>query len=173
MSQAVTTIDGGLSALASANTPDELITLANQAAALQLYARRAKLGMVAQNRCAELRLRAERKLGELLTTTPRLHGRPKSVLGENTLPTLSDLGVRDRKTSYRAQRIAAVPTKDFEAYLRRAHHAGWEITTRGQREGAAVTETDCGSVEPAPGRTLEPGPSSQLTLCWRGLDSNF
>ena len=130
MSQPVITIDGALSALASANTPDELITLANQAAALQVYARRAKLGMVAQNRCAELRLRAERKLGELLTTTPRLHGRPKSVLGENTLPTLSDLGVRDRKTSYRAQRIAAVPTKDFEAYLRRAHHAGWEITTR-------------------------------------------
>ena len=43
---------------------------------------------------------------------------------------------------------------------------------RGQREGAAVTETDCGSVEPAPGRTLEPGPSSQLTLCWREVDSN-
>ena len=37
---------------------------------------------------------------------------------------------------------------------------------------AAVTETDCGSVEPAPGRTLEPGPSSQLTLCWREPDSN-
>jgi hypothetical protein len=97
---------------------------------LQAYARRAKLGMVAQNRCAEIRLRAERKLGELLTTTPRLRGRPKSILDENTLPTLSDLGVRDRKISYRAQRIAAVPTKDFEAYLRRAHHAGWEITTR-------------------------------------------
>jgi len=89
MSQPVITIDAALSALASANTPDELITLANQAAALQVYARRAKLGMVAQNRCAEIRLRAERKLGELLTMTPRLHGRPKSVPGENTLPSLS------------------------------------------------------------------------------------
>ena len=84
MSQPVITIDAALSALASANTPDELITLANQAAALQLYARRAKLGMVAQNRCAEIRLRAERKLGELLTMTPRLHGRPKVFL-ERTL----------------------------------------------------------------------------------------
>jgi len=124
MSQPVITIDAALSALASANTPDELITLANQAAALQVYARRAKLGMVAQNRCAEIRLRAERKLGELLTTTPRLRGRPKSVLDENTLPTLSELGVRDRKISYRAQRIAAVPTKDFEMYLRDAQHGG-------------------------------------------------
>jgi hypothetical protein len=71
MSQPLITIDAALQALASATTPDELIKLANQAAALQVYARRAKLGMVAQNRCAEIRLRAERKLGELLTTTPR------------------------------------------------------------------------------------------------------
>jgi N6-adenosine-specific RNA methylase IME4 len=130
MSQALITVDAALQALASATTPDELINLANQAAALQLYARPAKLGMAAQNRCAELRLRAERKLGELLTTTPRLHGRPKSVPAQNTLPRLSDLGVRDRKLSHRAQSIAAVPIREFEAYLRDAHHAGWEITTR-------------------------------------------
>jgi N6-adenosine-specific RNA methylase IME4 len=130
MSQSVITIDAALSALASANTPDELITLANQAAALQVYARRAKLGLVAQNRCAELRLRAERKLGELLTATPRLHGRPKSVPGEDTLPSLSDLGVRDRKLSHRAQRLAAIPQRDFDSWLRRARHHQLEITTR-------------------------------------------
>src|SRR5438445_6820162 len=128
MSQPVITIDAALHALASANTPDELIMLANQAAALQIYARRAKLGMVAQNRCAEIRLRAERKLGELLTTTPRLHGRPKTVPEENTFPRLSDLGVPDRKISHRAQRIAAVPARDFEAYLWKAHLEEWEIT---------------------------------------------
>jgi len=88
VSQPLITIDAALQALASATTPDELITLANQATALQVYARRAKLGMFAQNRCAEIRLRAERKLGELLTTH-RLHGRPKSVPEENTFPSLS------------------------------------------------------------------------------------
>ena len=97
---------------------------------MQVYAKRAKLGMVAQNRCAEIRLRAERKLGELLTTTPRLHGRPKSVPQENTLPRLSDLGVPDRKLSYRAQRLAAIPAKDFDWYLRTAAAQEWEITTR-------------------------------------------
>jgi N6-adenosine-specific RNA methylase IME4 len=130
MNQPLITIDAALQALASATTPDELINLANRAAALQVYARRAKLGMVAQNRCAEIRLRAERKLGELLSTTPRLHGRPKSVPEENTLPRLSDLGVADRKISQRAQRIAAVPAREFEAYLRDARNAEWEITTR-------------------------------------------
>ena len=130
MSQPLITVDAALHALASATTSDELITLANQAAALQVYARRAKLGMVAQNRCAEIRLRAERKLGELLTTTPRLHGRPKSVPDENTFPSLPALGVPDRKISHRAQRIAAVPAREFEAYLRDVLRGGWEITTR-------------------------------------------
>ena len=46
-SQPLITVDAALHALASATTPDELINLANQAAALQIYARRAKLGMVA------------------------------------------------------------------------------------------------------------------------------
>jgi N6-adenosine-specific RNA methylase IME4 len=130
MDQPLITVDAALHARASAKTPDELITLANQATALEVYARRAKLGMVAQNRCAELRLRAERKLGELLTTTPRLHGRPKSVPDENTLPSLSDLGVRDRKLSHRAQRLAAIPQRDFDSWLRQAHHHQFEITTR-------------------------------------------
>src|ERR1700756_5781113 len=102
MNQPLITIDAALQALASPTTPDELITLANQAAALQVYARRAKLGMVAQNRCAEIRLRAERKLGQLLTTTPRPHGRRKTVPSKNTFPSLSDLGVPDRKISHRA-----------------------------------------------------------------------
>jgi len=130
MNLPVMTVDAALDAPASANTPGELIALSNQAAALQVYARRAKLGLLAQNRCAEIRLRAERKLGELLTTTPRLHGRPKSVPDGNTFPSLSELGVADRKISHRAQRIAAVPITDFEAYFRDAQHEGWEITTR-------------------------------------------
>ena len=55
MSPPLITIDAALQALASANTPDELLKLANQAAAMHVYARRAKFGMAAQNRCAELR----------------------------------------------------------------------------------------------------------------------
>jgi hypothetical protein len=62
MAQPVITIDAALSALASAKTPDELIQLSNQAAALRVYARRAKLGMVAQNRCAEIYGSQEPKL---------------------------------------------------------------------------------------------------------------
>jgi N6-adenosine-specific RNA methylase IME4 len=131
LSNFLITIDDALRALAEAHTPERLIDLANTAETLRRYAQRARLGMAAQNRCAELRLRAERKLGDFLTQTPRLgKGRPsKNVEQQNILPSLSDLGI-DRGLSHRVQRIAAIPTAEFEAYLRRARQPGWEITTR-------------------------------------------
>ena len=90
MSQFLITVDDALRALAEARTPEQMIDLANTAETLRRYAQRARLGMVAQNKCAELRLRAERKLGrklgDFLATTARLHGRPKSVPQGNPLP---------------------------------------------------------------------------------------
>jgi N6-adenosine-specific RNA methylase IME4 len=130
LSQLLISIDDAMRALAEARAPVQLINLANTAETLRRYAQRARLGMAAQNKCAELRLRAERKLGDFLATTPRLRGRPKSVPQVNTLSRLSDLGITDRKLSHRAQRISAIPTAEFERYLTDAYKAEWEITTR-------------------------------------------
>jgi N6-adenosine-specific RNA methylase IME4 len=130
VSQFLISIDDALRTIAEARTPEQLIDLANSAESLRRYAQRARLGMAAQNKCAELRLRAERKLGDFLATTSRLRGRPKSVLQGNTLPKLSELGIADRKLSHRAQRLSAIPTAEFERYLKNAYKAEWEITTR-------------------------------------------
>jgi MT-A70 len=130
VSQFLITIDDALRALAEARTPEELIDLANKAEALRRYAARSRIGLAAQNRCAEIRLRSERKLGEYLAGTPRNSGgRPKPVPLGNGFPTLEDLGIT-RKLSYRAQRLAAIPAKDFDWYLRTAAAQEWEITTR-------------------------------------------
>ena len=74
LSQSLISIDDALRRLAEAHTPEQLIGLANTAEALRRYAQRARLGMAAQNRCAEIRLRAERKLGQYLEGTPRNSG---------------------------------------------------------------------------------------------------
>jgi hypothetical protein len=114
LSQSLISIDDALRALAEARTPEELIDLANKAEALRRYAQRAGLGMAAQNKCAELRLRAERKLGQYLVGTPRNSGgRPKPVPLGNGFPRLEDLGIT-RKLSHRAQRLAAIPDNDFD-----------------------------------------------------------
>src|SRR5436305_14334148 len=66
VNQFLITVDDALRALAEARCPEQLIGLANTAESLRRYAPRPRLGMIAQNRCAELRLRAERKLGQYL-----------------------------------------------------------------------------------------------------------
>jgi hypothetical protein len=71
LSQFLITVDDALRALAEGRTPEQLIGLANTAETLRRYAQRARLGMAAQNKCAELRLRAEGKLGQYLAGTPR------------------------------------------------------------------------------------------------------
>jgi N6-adenosine-specific RNA methylase IME4 len=123
----IITIDDALRALAEATTPLEFVRLANVAETLRHYAIRAGLGMAAQNRAAEIRLRAERGLGSLLAPV-EMRGRPKNVRTANNLK-LADLGVI-RRVSHRAQRLATIPKKVFDTYLRDALKRKDEITTR-------------------------------------------
>jgi hypothetical protein len=67
-------VDALVRALAEAKTPQARILLASKAEALRHFAQRVKLGLDAQNRCAETKLRAERQLGGLLAETARSPG---------------------------------------------------------------------------------------------------
>jgi len=120
-------VDAMMRALTEAKTLQDLITLASKAEALRHYARRAKLGLEAQNRCAEIKLRAERQLGGLLAETARSPGQRDQMFRGGTFrpPKLSELGIDDRKVSHRAQAIASVPERQFERYITQAN----EITT--------------------------------------------
>jgi hypothetical protein len=62
-----------------------------------------------QNWCAEIKIRAERRAGELLKDDPA-YGRGKKSL------TMSDLGI-DHNQATRWQTIASLPEPDFEAHL--------------------------------------------------------
>ena len=55
--------------VAQLDTVDEAKDLADRAAAAQTWARRARLGQDAVNTAAEVKLRAERRAGELLALT--------------------------------------------------------------------------------------------------------
>jgi hypothetical protein len=115
--------------LAHATSAEVVKDLRDKAEAVRQYAKSAKLGLPAQNAAAETRLRAERKVGEMLAAL-RLHGgRRKSKATAVTLK-LSDLGV-SRMQSVRWQRTAAIPNEHFEAYLREAVRLGKEITAAG------------------------------------------
>jgi hypothetical protein len=95
------------------------------------------MGLDVQNTGAEIKLRAERRLGQWLAERePNKGGRPTSetpdtVSGVSDDPApLADLGI-SHKQSERWQRIGHVPEDKFESYLSGCRERNEEITSKG------------------------------------------
>ena len=91
-----------------------LRTFATRAAALEHYAKQAQ-NTDAERRAAEIRMRAERKAGQLLTKMPKANGARgigKKVASSATTP-LSALGITRNQSSL-WQKLGAMPQKDFD-----------------------------------------------------------
>jgi DNA repair exonuclease SbcCD ATPase subunit len=142
-------------ALAEAKAVDEVQDVRSKADAMRIY------GMQAKNKslevdAAEIRIRAERRLGELLAEQKAGDGLNRGAVGhagpgrgnknvvvthDRVLPTLAEAGI-SKDLSSRAQKLAAVPKAEFEAEVGewrdrvQAEHA--RVTTRlesaGERE---------------------------------------
>jgi len=115
--------------LANAQSLDQVKSIRDKAEAVRQYARSAALGLQAQNIAAALKLRAERKAGELLSQLKLRGGDRKSKAHDESL-NLNTLGI-NRNQSYRWQLEAKVPEKLFEQYLTRTSEARKEITAQG------------------------------------------
>jgi len=113
-------LDEARQALERAATVDEVKDIRDKAEALRLYTRQAGLGLEMQNRCAEIKLRAERRAGEILDADPDL--------GPGKTARLAVLGLNAQQSS-RWQRIAQVPEPTFERYIADALEHHKEITT--------------------------------------------
>lgn len=130
---ALAKLDKATQMLAEVKTIDEAKKIVNLAEAARVYAREAELGLEAQNHAAEIKLRAQRRAGELLERMYRQNGgRPEKRLQDDTVskPTLSDLGI-SKADSSRWQRIAQIPTNDFERFISETKGDQGEITTVG------------------------------------------
>lgn len=116
--------DAACHAIAEARTVDEVKDVRDRAVAIQAYARQAKNRQMEID-AAEIRIRAERRLGEMLAETPKNTGTRTEGGGTGAggtvseppaTPTLADMGI-DKKLSARSQKIAAVPKAEFEGKL--------------------------------------------------------
>jgi hypothetical protein len=126
-------------AVAQCKTVDEAKHLRDKAEAMRAYAHQAK-NRDLEIDAAEIRMRAERRLGELIAAQKATVGladggdaqRTRFRKGTESRPTLADAGI-DKKLSSRAQRLAARPAEQFETMVGkwrvRAHVAGERITT--------------------------------------------
>lgn len=141
--------DAACRALAEAKGTDEAKDIRDKAEAMRVYAHQAKNRQMEVD-AAEIRMRAERRLGEMIrqqketvglnTGTAGL-GRPDLGGSDRELPktpTLAEAGI-DKKLSSRAQKLAAVPEEKFEGMLGewrdRVQHENERVTTNLLREG--------------------------------------
>ena len=110
--------------------------LIDLAEAARVYARKVELGLEAQNHAAEIKLRAQRRAGEILDHMKNTGERQteggdrKSLLQDETMipPTLDDLGI-DRGDAHRWQTIASLPEEMFEAFIDETKAEEKELTT--------------------------------------------
>jgi ParB family chromosome partitioning protein len=122
-------------ALAAASTLEDVMQIRDKAEALRVYVKAAAAGLEAANAAAEIKLRAERKAGEMLALMEKNKGgRPSEktpvIATEVFPPPLSDLGVTENQ-SKRWQREAKVPEEEFEAYIESCCYECKEVTQAG------------------------------------------
>jgi len=122
MSTELVRYDAMCRAIAAAHAVDEVKDIRDKARAIEMYARQAQ-NTEAERKAIEIRLRAERKCGELLSEVAQV-GRPEKSSGRSRI---SDYGVSYDQSS-QWQRLAAVPAEEFEADLA---DPMWRPTTSG------------------------------------------
>jgi hypothetical protein len=103
--------------LAECMRVDEAKDIRDKAEAMRAYLRQQRASGEAQNDAAEIKLRAERRLGELLEPETEKRGGPKSR--GVTLPS----GI-NRSQSAKWQDVARVPEEKFEGFIRETRARG-------------------------------------------------
>lgn len=114
-------------ALACAESIDDVKDIRDKAEAARKYAESASLGLEAQNYAAEVKLRAERKAGELIAEL-QLHGGDRRSKDSEERIRLEDLGISKDQSS-RWQLIARIPERAFETHISGTKEASSELTT--------------------------------------------
>jgi hypothetical protein len=133
--------DAACRALAEAKAVDEVAHIRGVAEAMRAYAKQAKNKQLEID-AAEIRFRAERRVGELMqaqreTVGLSEGGRPKKTGFENNpvldKPSLAEAGI-DKNLADRARKMAAVPSEEFEAevsgWRERVSHETARVTTK-------------------------------------------
>jgi N6-adenosine-specific RNA methylase IME4 len=148
-------LDAACRALAEAKSLDVVKLLRDNAQLFQHYSRERGYGLQALNDAAEIKLRAERRLGELIPECFP-HGGDRRTDSTSHDVRLKDLGI-SYMDSHRWQKMARVPAEDFEQHVAEVRERGDELTTAGVLRLAKKLEQPGKQEESpgAPGCTLE------------------
>lgn len=134
-----------------ASSIDEVKLIRDKAEALRLYVKQQGAGLEMQNQCAEIKIRAERRAGEMLREQEKNKGAATPLHDERALalPRLSDLGISEVQ-SHRWQSEAEVPEDVFEQHVATIKDKQEELTSSGLRRLAIKLRGGDIDVSPLP-----------------------
>ncbi len=138
-------------ALAEARAVDEVVSLIDKAARMKAYAEVAK-DKAMETDAAEIRWRAERRLGEMIAEQKaavglakggeQFHDQPSTGIQQNPVDraiTLKEMGI-DKNLADRARKLAAIPEPEFEGmvgdYRKQIEDTNERVTTNILKAGA-------------------------------------
>lgn len=138
--RAIAVISAARTMLAECRTLDDIMAIRERAEGIRHYCRAARVSLELQNEATEIKLRAERRAGEMLAEMD-LHGGGRPTETGNAVlpvsaPKLSDLGIT-KMQSTRWQQQAKVPEQEFESHVNEIRESGRELTTKGVMKLAA------------------------------------
>jgi len=134
-------------ALVSAKNLDDVLRIRDQAEALRIYIKAASDSLEAANSAAEIKLRAERRAGELLEGMEKCKPWGERKVGDRMSPTsLQSVGI-SKKQSSRWQKEAKVNEDVFEEYIRECNDEQREVTQAGLLKLAEPCHVSHNSVE--------------------------
>ena len=119
-------------AIAEVKTIDEIKSIRDKAEAARAYAKQAGESLELQNDIAEVKIRCERRAGEILGDMNGAQGKRTDLVAscdEVTNPTLPELGIT-RSQSSRWQSIAALPQEEFDTHIEETKEKGAEFASR-------------------------------------------
>jgi N6-adenosine-specific RNA methylase IME4 len=141
-------LDQATRMLAEIRSIDDAKQLIDLAEAARVYAQQVRLGIEAQNHAAEIKLRAQRRAGEILDSMDKAKGGQPYQEHNSTgyilkpVETYDDLGI-DKVDAHRWQTIAKMPEQEFEARIAERKDAEEKLTTAGiYREARAIAQAD-------------------------------
>jgi len=143
MAQELIHFDRAKRELALATNIDEVKEIRNKAEALRQYAKQAGESLTMQNQCAEIKIRAERRAGELIPEQITIGTKSHDT-------TLSDLNItKDQSVKY--QDIATIPEEKFEEHIAKTKDQGEELTSIGtQRLAKKLKQIEQTEIESPP-----------------------
>ena len=135
--------------IAECRNLNEAKGIRDKAAAAEVYCRKAKLGLAAQNDCAEIKIRAERQAGKLLKKLEKGRGpgrgKKKITTDGNLLSEYAkalESADASQQEGTRWQQAAELPEGEFEAHVAEVRADDEELTSAGVLRAAKNLTSD-------------------------------